>query len=154
LKLKAIILSSLVALSLVLSGCGASLRFTKDVYITAISPVMVPMAATGDAYRGATDIREGYQSGAWTEIVAFPVLFVWHAVKHTCFVGVHFVDAFFYPFYGLSELSALGPEIKPIDYYGNTWVDRIQNSKSKADYEKGRKMSDVGVDADTGETRR
>jgi hypothetical protein len=154
LKLKAICLSSLVVLCLVFSGCGSSLRFVKDNYITVISPVMIPMAASSDAYRGAQDIRNGYQSGAWTEVMVFPVLWVWHAVKHTCYVGVHAVDILFYPFYGISELSSLGPEIKPIDYYGNTWVDEIQESRFKKNYEKGRKTFGIGVDADTGETGR
>ena len=47
---------------------------------------------------------------------------------------------------------ALGPDIKPIDYYGNTWADRWHESRMKSKYEDGRKGA--GVDADTGETRR
>ncbi len=139
-KLKAIFLSSLVASCLLLGSCGSNLRLLKDGYITIISPVMIPMAASSDAYTGATDIREGYQSGAWTEIVVFPALFVWHAVKHSCVVGVHAVDMVFYPLYGLSEASNLGPDIEPIDYYGNTWVDRLYERQT------------AEVDANTGET--
>lgn len=139
-KLKSIVLSSLVASCLLLGSCGSSLRVLKDGYITIISPVIIPMAASSDAYTGASDIREGYQSGAWTELVAFPVLFAWHAVKHTCIVGVHAIDMLFYPLYGISELSDLGPEIEPIDYYGNTWVDRLHAAQKDK------------VDANTGET--
>ena len=140
-KLKAIFLSSLVASCLLLGSCGSSYRVLKDGYITVISPAVVVMGASGDAYRGATDIREGYESGAWTEIVAFPVLFVWHAVKHVAYVGVHVVDIAFFPFYGISEFSTLGPDIKPIDYYGNTWVDGLYASSLETE----------DVDANTGE---
>ena len=141
-KLKAIFLSSLVASCLLLGSCGSSIRFLKDGYIFVSTPVLLPMAASSDAYTGARDIREGYQSGAWTEIVAFPVLFVWHGVKHAFCIGAHAADMVFYPFYGIAESSKFGPEIAPIDYYENTWADRWYASTKKKK-----------VDANTGESK-
>ena len=114
-------------------------RLGKDAYITIISPVLVPAAAAADSYRDATATRAGYQTGAVTEVLSYPVFFMWNTVKHAGYCLVHVADIPLNLGYGISEFMELGPEIKPIDYYDGTWFDGNTSG---------------GTNADSGEVRR
>ena len=138
-KLKAIFLCLVVAV--LVSSCGTARRATKDAWIGVTGIVLVPMAAGGDAYRASVDVREGYQGESWSQVVAFPFAYIWNFGKHLLYWAVHVVDLPLNILYGISEVSSYGPEIEPIDYYQNTWVDawheRATKKKSGTDAESG-----------------
>ena len=130
---KVLLVTVLTALVFSAASCGTMRRLGKDAYISVISPVLVPAAAAADSYRDATATREGYQTGAVTEVLSFPLFFVWNAIKHTGYCLVHAVDIPMNLGYGVSELIDLGPEIEPIDYYQNTWFDRQTSGGTNAE---------------------
>ena len=136
---KVLAISLLTAFVFSAASCGTMNRLGKDAYITVISPVLVPAAAAADSYRDATATREGYQTGAVTEVLSYPLFFMWNTVKHTGYCFVHAVDIPLNLGYGISEFMELGPEIKPIDYYDGTWFDGSTSG---------------GTNADSGEVRR
>ncbi|MEE2886057.1 MAG: hypothetical protein VX951_01385 [Planctomycetota bacterium] len=130
---KVLIVTVLTALVFSATSCGTLRRLGKDAYITVISPVLVPAAAAADSYRDATATREGYQTGAVTEVLSFPLFFMWNTVKHAGYCFVHLVDIPLNLGYGVSELMELGPEIVPIDYYQNTWFDEQASGGTNAE---------------------
>jgi hypothetical protein len=134
---KATFVTVLAAVLLALPACGTMKRLGKDAYVTVISPVLIPMAAGSDAYTDSVEVRRGYEGEGFTQVIAFPVLFLWHGIKHTGIVGVHILDILFTPFYGLAEMSNFGPEIEPLDYYENTWFDQEGDGTSGTDAESG-----------------
>ena len=71
----------LVLLIVSASSCGTLRRVTKNAVIGASSAALVLVAASADSYRDATATREGYQTGAVTEVLSFPLFFLWNAVK-------------------------------------------------------------------------
>ena len=121
---KVLLVAVLTALVFSATSCGTWRRLGKDVYITAISPLLIPAAAAADSYRDATATREGYQTGAITEVLSFPLFFMWNTVKHAGYCFVHLLDIPLNLYYGASEMMQLGPEIEPIDYYQSTWFDK------------------------------
>lgn len=124
-------------LSLVLlSSCGATRRFGKDVSMGALTPVLTVYGGATDAYAGSYDVAEGLGGGSLTQFFAFPPLFIVHGVKHFLYGIVHVVDAVFYPFYGAVELNPDGPEVEPLQIYTGTWFDKPAK-KSGTDVQSG-----------------
>lgn len=138
-KLRTVILPVLAAALLSLTSCMGTLnRAGKDATVFVSSPILVPMAAAADAYTSAVEVRKGYGGNALTQVASYPVLFVWHGVKHLVWAPVvHGADLVLTPFYGLAESGGVLDDVQPIDYYQfpNTWFD--SNSS--------------GTDAETGE---
>lgn len=130
---KVFIVTILTALVFSATSCGTMRRLGKDAYITVFSPLLVPAAAAADSYRDAAATREGYQTGAITEVLSFPLFFIWNTVKHAGYCLVHAVDIPLNLGYGASELMELGPEIVPIDYYQNTWFDEQTSGGTNAE---------------------
>ncbi len=69
----------------------ASLRFGKDLFVVATSPVHIPVAAVNESYLALED--EEYNA-VWL----FPLLVLPNLVKHTLVTGVYAIDTVFYPF--------------------------------------------------------
>lgn len=132
----------LAVLPLSLNSCGTMIRLGKDVGIVLVSPILIPMAGGSDAVNAAREVRKGYGGGGFTEIIAMPFMFGWHSLKHTFYVGAHALDTLMTPWLALTELSAGGPEIVNLDFYGNTPFDWLSDAmRSSAWYQKSTKFS-------------
>jgi predicted small secreted protein len=139
LNLRKITFAASVLLLLMLSSCGTVRRAGKDFSVAALSWAVIPYGAATDAYATAQDVRDGLGAGATTQVFAAIPAFLYHAIKHTIYVGVHVVDFVLFPAYGAAELHPYGPDIQPLDIYTGTWFDTEPGSRS-------------GTDAQTGET--
>ena len=120
-----------------LSSCGTVNRFSTDVFVAASSPFLVVYGGSTDAAADVQEMGAALDAGPFTEVVAFPFYFLWHAGKHLVYSAIHLVDAPLCVFYGLAEAHPNGPEIKPMDYYQVPlpWVDK--DSAGSTDLESG-----------------
>ena len=139
-KLRNFINTAILFSALFLASCGATRRAGKDLTMVVLSPGLVLYGGGSDAAATATDMRTGMGAGAGTEVLVMPIAFVFHAVKHAIYAGVHAVDFVLYPFYGAADLNPYGPDIEPLDIYTGTWFDETDSSDSS------------GTDADSGES--
>ena len=131
-------IAALTAVLLSLNSCGTLRRAGKDLYILGASPVLIPMAAASDAYSTSVEVRKGYGGDSWSEVLAFPFMWLWHVTKHTIYVGAHVVDLpVTLVLTSWSELSEYGPEIEPLDYYHIPGFDKELTDKSSTDAESG-----------------
>jgi hypothetical protein len=113
----------LAVLALATASCGSLRRAGKDLFVTVASPVLIVYGGATDGYGSAKGVRDGLGSGSAMEVLAFPFTFLYHAVEHTIYCGIHFLDLPFCPFYALAELPPGNVPIKPLDFYQGTWFD-------------------------------
>lgn len=133
-----LLVASFALLALGLSSCGTMCRAGKDLGVVVTSPALVLYAASTDAASTAQEVRKGLDGGPAAEVISFVPAFFFHGLKHVFYVFVHAGDFFLTPVWGLAELHPYGPEIKPLDYYKNTWFDREPGAgKGKTDSHSG-----------------
>ncbi|MHC5065264.1 MAG: hypothetical protein ACYTG5_14955, partial [Planctomycetota bacterium] len=65
-NLRRITFVGLVFSLLLLSSCGATRRFGKDVSMGALTPVLTVYGGATDAYAGSQDVAEGLGGGSLT----------------------------------------------------------------------------------------
>lgn len=122
------------------SGCrqiqDSSLRFGKDLFVTATGPINLPVAAVRDTYgfvQGEDVLPQG--------ILFTPILFV-NLVKHALVVVVHPLDAALYPFYlplGLKPMHIYTIDRFPyttapyVDQFFAEPIDTLDRQVSEAD---------------------
>ncbi len=117
-------LSILVLLPLTLASCGTTRRAGKDVGVAVLSPVIALYGGSVDGFGAAEGVREGWDGGPFIGVLVAPFTFTFHTVKHAVYCGIHAVDFFLFPFYGMAELYPQGPNVVPLEYYTGTPFDR------------------------------
>ncbi len=122
----------LVLLLLTLASCGTTRRAGKDVGVTVLSPVIALYGGSVDGLQAAEGVRDGWQSGPFIGVLVAPFTFTFHTAKHLVYCGVHAVDFFMFPFYGMAELYPDGPGIVPLDYYTGTPFDQAGDSEVRS----------------------
>ena len=111
-----------------LSACGTARRLGKDVCVVGASPVLIPYCAANDAVVSSQNASEGLGGGVAIEVLTLPFTFFYHVLEHSIYVVIHAVDAAMFPLYGAADISPVGPEIEPLDFYQGTVFDREQRS--------------------------
>ena len=119
---KVSLLVLLVAVAL--TSCNATRRAGKDLFVGVTSPALIVYGGATDGFEASQEIADGMDGGGFTQVVTLPFTFVYHGLKHTCWVLVHVVDLFLYPINGVADLHPGGPDIEPLDYYTGTAFDR------------------------------
>lgn len=134
------LIAALALASVSLTSCTGTLkRAGKDAFIGVISPGLILYGGATDGYDSAKAVRNGMESGAAMEVLAFPFTFAYHAVKHAIYGAIHIVDLPLCPLYGLAEMHPYGPEIKPLDFYQGTIFD-TPTQKSGTDAQSGEQL--------------
>lgn len=111
-------------------------RAGKDIFIGVASIPLIVYGGATDGYASAQGVRSGMQAGSVMEVISFPFTFLYHAVKHTIYWGIHVVDLPFCAVYWMVEVNPYGSEIKPLDFYQGTIFDE-KPKKSGTDAESG-----------------
>ena len=122
-NLRPAILPVLVLLALILTSCNTARRAGKDLGVAVTSPAIVLYGGGTDGFKSAKDLRAGTDAGPFLEVLAMPVTFTLSAAKHALYCGIHAVDFFLFPVYGVAELFPNGPDVQPLDYYTGTPFD-------------------------------
>ena len=117
------LLAVTLTLSATLVSCGSARRAGKDIFITAASPVLVVYGGATDGFDSARSVRTGLDSGSAVEVLAFPFTFLYHAVEHTIYCGIHLLDLPLTPLYAMTELPPASTPVEPLDFYQGTWFD-------------------------------
>jgi predicted small secreted protein len=130
-------------LATTLASCGTLNRAGKDVFLGALTPVLIVYGGATDGYSTAQSVRKGMDTGGVVEVLAFPFTFMYHAFEHTLYGCMHIIDLPLCLFYGAAELHPSGPEVMPLDIYQGTWFDSWAGSGKP-----------TGTDAQTGETQK
>ena len=137
------LLSLSALLALPLASCGTLNRAGKDLMLGIGTPVLIVYGGATDGYTSAKSVREGMDSGAAVEVLAFPFTFLYHAFEHGIYGIIHIIDFPLCLFYGAAELHPYGPEIEPLDFYDGTWFDKWSD-----DHQARKKKA--GTDAESG----
>lgn len=137
-KARTALLAVSALLTVTMASCGSVRRAGKDVFVGVTSPVLIVYGGATDGYGSAKGVRDGLGSGSAVEVLAFPFTFLYHAIEHTIYCGIHVLDLPFTPFYALAELPPGNVPIQPLDFYQGTWFDSAPKGS--------------GTDATSGET--
>ena len=129
-----------VVLATTLASCGTARRAGKDLFVAIASPAIALYGGGVDGYESAVAVRNGLDSSSPVEVLALPFTFLYHTFEHAIYCGIHAVDFFLFPAYGLAELHPAGPEVRPLDFYSGTWFDETPQP--------------MGTDPETGEEMR
>jgi hypothetical protein len=130
----------MAVLALSLTSCDTARRAGKDLVISVCSPGIILYGAATDAVGTADQARDALGGGAVMQTITLPFAFLWRGVVHTLYCGAHFVDFFLFPVYGAADLNPYGPQIRPLDFYRNTWFDRESDYRPATDAQTGEEL--------------
>ena len=122
-NVRKLLLPVFALVALTFASCGTINRAGKDLMLGVGTPILMVYGGATDGYATSANVREGLDSGAPVQVLAFPFTFFYHALEHGIYGIVHLVDLPLCLFYGAAELHPYGPEVMPLDIYQGTWFD-------------------------------